>query len=210
MCRSLMLVFWLGTTSLALGQVDPESVEPVLEFSLQIQDKVVRVTPGEPVKVPGNFSSPTVKLIPDEFRTFSYGGVSFRYPSNFAFECDLTDENVRTWSLDGASCVIMVQQYSVMIEAEQLASSLVDQYGESNAQVSDTTLTLGGKKLPGKRVTAKVASTTIVQDVFQVPSSKGTTLILLQHTPNDDGSVPAERKHMEKLLSDSFTARKPA
>lgn len=202
-----MLVAWLSLAPLALGQVDPESVEPSLEYSLMVNDQVVRLTPGTPVKLKGSFTAPTVKLVPDDHRTFGYAGVQFQYPSNFAFECDLTEDAVRTWSLDGASCVIMVQQYQAAIEAADLAASLVDQYGEGNAAVTDVSITLVKKKVAGKRVTAKVANSQIIQDVFRVPSAKGTTLLLLQHSPNDDGSVPEERKLMEKLLIDSFAPK---
>ena len=207
--RTLPLILLVASVQPAFAKTDPEAVEPPVVYSLQVGDKVVRLKEGEPAELTGTFTNPKLTLTADDFRVFPYAGISFRYPSHFAFEADLEDKNLRRWSLDGNNCVIMVQRYGVEVAMHDLTDALVKQYGENNTVQSDVSLTLAGKKLLGKRITAKLAGSTIVQDVFPIPSAKGSTLLLLlQDTPNDDGTPSDERQLLEKRLVESFTIAK--
>jgi hypothetical protein len=202
------LILFLATVQSVIAQADPDSIEPPLGYSLQIGDKTVRLTVDEPVQVNGTFTNPKVKLIPDEFREFNYAGISFQYPSYFAFEADVEEKALRNWSLNGKNCVIMVQHYNAKIALDDLVDALVERYGEKNTQVTDVTMKLAGQKVAGKKIRARVASTIIIQEMFPIASPNGATVLLLQDSPKEDGAASEERQLIEKRIVESFAIKK--
>ena len=203
-----LLIVFLVSAQQVFAQSDPESIEPPVGYSLKVGDKVVRLKEREPALLEGTFTNPKITLTADDYRVFPYAGISFRYPSDFAFEADLEDKNLRRWSLDGKNCVIMVQEYGVKIELDDLVDALAKRFGEANTVRSEISLTLGGQRLQGTRIKAKLAGSTIVQDVLSIPTTKGAKVLLLQDSPNDDGTPSDERRLLEKRLVESFTFTK--
>ena len=199
-----VLPLWCGFCSAASPAVDPESVEPPLGFAIQLGDQSIRLHEGESAKLNGKFENPEVKLISDDFRTFPYAGVSFRYPKHFAFEADFELEGRRYWALDGNNCVISIHAHTARLTVTEFAELLVDQYGAANCRVTDTTLTLANQTLKGKRVEASIATSKIVQEVFLLPTGRTCTLLMLQDTPGKDGAASEERRIAGNLLSKSF------
>jgi hypothetical protein len=203
-----LLIVFLVSAQPVFAQADPESIEPPVGYSLKVGDKVVRLKEREPAVLDGTFTNPKITLTADDYRVFPYAGVSFQYPSDFAFQAELDDKNLRRWSLDGKNCVIMVQEYGVKIELDDLVNAIAKQYGEGNSVQTEISLTLGGRKLDGKRIKAKLAGSTIVQDVLAIPTTKGAKVMLLQDSPNDDGTPSEERRLLEKRLVESFAFTK--
>lgn len=199
----------LGVCLAAPPEVDPESIEPPLGYSLQVGNESISLREGQPVQLTGTFVNPQVKLSSDDFRTFPYAGLSFRYPKDFSFEADFTNPDLRQWSLDGQNCVILIQVVKASVPVSEFADTLTDQYGKQNCQVADVSITLGDHKFKGKRVQAKLVMHTLVQEVFSLPTSAGTRLLLLQDSPKDDGTPSEERKRLGKLLTETFAITKP-
>lgn len=189
--------------------IDPEAIEPPLGYSLQIAEKTVRLRAGESIKLEGTFHNPEVKLVADEYRTFSGAGISFRYPATYGFQADLDDENVRLWTLDGNDVVILVQAFKGKLSSSNIMDNLIASYGKENCQVTEATITLAGQMRKGQRLQAKVATTTVVQEVFSLPAASGSLLMILQDSPNDDGTQSNDRKIVGKLLTESFAITKP-
>lgn len=192
--------------------IDPESVEPPLGLSLHIGEEVVRVQDGQPIRLSGNFTNPQVKVLTDDFRTFAYAGISFRYPKDFAFEADLDGKPVlRRWTLDGKDCIIFVHAFSAEdVSLDSAVDGLLGEYGKQNCKVTPASITLAGQKLDGRKVVAKLTvSATIEQAIFRLPTTSGTKMLMLQDTPKNDGTPSDERKFVGKLLMESFKATTP-
>lgn len=204
----LPLMLLVAFVQPVIAQTDPESIEPPLGYSLQVGDKVIRLKEGEPAQLAGTFANPKITLTSDDYRVFPYAGISFRYPSYFAFEADSKSKTLHTWVLSGNDCKIMIHQYKLKVDTSDLVEALVDRYGKENTVQSDVSLTLAGQTLNGKRIKAKIFGSTFVQDLIPIPSTKGVTILLLQDSPNDDGTASDERRLLEKRLVESFAISK--
>ena len=181
-----------------------EDTEPPLNFTLKIGGKSVRVVPGTAVAVKGTFTDPEVSLVPDAHRTFGYGGMSFAYPSNFAFETDFTEQGLKSWTLDGSNFVIMVQCYdTVKVAPAELAAVWKQTYGEATTS-EPVSRTFNGKKLDGVRVIATVAGTSFIQDVLALAAEEGSRLLILQDLSPQEKATDDESKQVLKLLDESL------
>lgn len=204
----VVLPLLVGVCLAAPPDVDPESIEPPLGYSLQVGKESITLREGQQVQLTGTFVNPQLKLSSDDFRTFPYAGLSFRYPKDFSFEADFTNANLRQWSLDGQNCVILIQVLKTSLTVSEFADSLTDQYGKQNCRVTDVSINLGEHKLKGKRIQAKLVMQTLIQEAFLLPSSADTKLLLLQDSPKDDGTPSDERKRLGKLLTETFAITK--
>jgi len=200
------LIVAAATLFLAAGNRLPaaENVEPPLNYTLKMGDQSVRLVPGKEAEIKGNFTNPTVTLVPDEHRTFSYGGVTFGYPSDFAFEADFGEKGLKTWTLDGSDSVIMLHCYETeKVTAEDIATSLKGVFGKGTKS-EPTSMTFNGKKLSGVRVHATVAGSTFFQDILALPSEEGSRLLILQDRPKDAKVSEVETKKVMKLLNETL------
>lgn len=210
MLRQLfVLPLLFGVCWAAPADVDPESIEPPLGYSLQVGNESISLREGQPVQLTGTFVNPQVKLSSGDFRTFPYAGLSFRYPKEYSFEAKFTTAGLRQWTLDGRNCVVCVQVFKANLTLSELVNSLTDQFGKQNCQVTDVSITLGDHKFKGKRIQAKVVMQTVIQEVFPLPSSAGAKFLALQDLPNNDGTPSDERKRLGKLLTETFAITKP-
>jgi hypothetical protein len=181
-----------------------EDVEPPINYTLKIGDQSTRLVPGTESEVKGNFTNPKVTLVPDEHRTFTYGGVTFSYPSNFAFEADFSEKGLKSWTLDGSDCVIMLHRYETeKVTPKELMKSLKEAYGK-NSRIEPVTHTFNGKEYSGMRIHASLADTKFFQDVIALPSEKGSCIMILQDLPTSAKVSDAETKQVMKLLNETL------
>jgi hypothetical protein len=200
------LVVATATLLLAAGNPLPasEALEPPLNYTLKIGDQNVRLVPGTEVELKGTFTNPKVTLVPDDHRLFTYGGVTFGYPSDFAFEADFSEKGLKSWTLDGSDFVIMVHCYEAeKITPADIATSLKEVFGKSS-KTEPISHTFNGKKLAGLRIHATVAETTFFQDILALPSDEGSRLLILQDRPKDAKVSDAETKKVMKLLNETL------
>ena len=177
--------------------------EPALSYTLRLDKETVRLTPGKAVEIKGHFDNPTATLVPDTERLFTYGQVTFKYPSNFAFEADFDTEGVKLWTLDGNSFVIMVHQYeSVEMTPKGFADQLKGLYG-SGTRIENRAYTFNGQKYSGIRVHVNIASQKLIQDVLALPAKKGSRLLILQDDPPTEKQSD-ESKTVLKLLDETL------
>lgn len=181
-----------------------EALEPPLNYTLKMGERTVRLVPGTEVELKGTFTNPKLTLVPDDHRLFTYGGVTFGYPSDFAFEADFSEKGLKSWTLDGSDCVIMIHCYETeKTTPAAIAESLKGVYGE-DSKTEPISHTFNGKKLSGVRVHATVAETTFFQDILALPSDQGSRLLILQDLPKHAKVSDAETKKVMKLLNETL------
>ncbi|RYD64611.1 MAG: hypothetical protein EOP83_09325 [Verrucomicrobiaceae bacterium] len=191
---------------LAAGNSLPaaENVEPPLNYTLKIGDQNVRLVPGTEAAIKGTFTNPTVTLVPDDHRIFIYGGVTFGYPSDFAFEADFGEKGLKTWTLDGSDSVIMLHYYETeKVTPADIATSLKGVFGK-DTKSEPTSQTFNGKKLTGVRINATVAGSTFFQDILALPTEEGSRLLILQDRPKEAKVSEDETKKVMKLLNETL------
>ncbi|MEP4077884.1 hypothetical protein [Haloferula sp.] len=184
-----------------------EDVEPPIGFSLQVGDAKIRLEPGKAKTLKGKFEDPSVKLVPDDFRIFSYGGVHFKYPSGFGFEADMTTPDVKLWTLDGNDSVIMLQYYvGVELSAKEMADQLIGFYGAAaKGEPKKIGHRYNGKEYSGFRVTAEIAGAVIFQDVLAIPTKDGSRILVIQDLPAAEKVSEKEAKLVSKFLNETLT-----
>ena len=185
-----------------------ETEEPKLSYELLIGEKRVDITADNETVVEGDFSNPKIRLIPSKVRLFNYAGISFEYPSNFAFEADLTTPGIKIWTLDGNDNVIMIQKHAGKIELSELMMELKTLYGEG-VEPAKVKHMLGGKEYSGLRVKLELATIKIIQDYIQLPCKDGSLVMMVQDFPIEEKISDAEIKNVLKLLNTSFKQAQP-
>jgi len=197
---STTLLFLLPATLLLASDKD----EPSLSYTLRVDKETVRLVPGKDVQIKGRFDNPTVTLVPDTERLFTYAQVTFKYPANFAFEADFDTEGLKMWTLDGNNCVIMVQQYeSLAMTPKAFAEQLKKLYG-AGTRTENKSYTFNGQKYSGIRVHLTLASQKMIQDVLALPTKTGSRLLILQDNPPEE-KQSEESKTVLKLLNETLT-----
>ena len=180
-----------------------EDREPALGYTLRINGKEIRLEPGKEIQVDGEFKDPKVSLVPDKFRKFSGAGVSFNYPSHFAFAMDAEEEGVTIWTLDGNNVVIMLQAYDAVMSPKELGEVLKSTYGPTT-KVEGVSHTFEDKKYSGVRVSAIMAGASLTQDLIALPSPEGSRILLLQGLDEKDAASKEEAKAVLKFLDETL------
>lgn len=181
-----------------------EDTEPPLNYTLKIGDESVRIVPGVAVDVKGAFTDPVVTLVPDAHRSFGYGGMTFSYPSNFAFEADFSTNGLKMWTLDGNNFVIMVHHYEAeSVAPADLAAVMKKSYG-AGTKSEPVSHTFNGHKLAGVRIRATVAGTSLIQDILALPAKQGGRILILQDLSPQEKVSDDESKQVLKLLGETL------
>lgn len=205
----LILVLACAMASFAGGDKEGdecrESIEPPLKYSLAIDGKSHEIIENQPIEIEGEFEDPVVKLTVDNYRVFPYGGISFKYPRYFTFEADLVEPGCRIWTLSGNDCKILCFEYSAPVTAKAFARRMVANFGEDNCKLSEDQSELGDKTMSRVTIRAKVVDSNIVCHVYDIPSSQGAKLLVIQDFPDDDsGGISKEGKKTIELLKKTF------
>jgi hypothetical protein len=205
------LIVLLCSPAILRGETKPapvdETQEPPLKYELKLGDQTLSITEGATVEASGTFTNPKVTLTPEPHRTFPYGGLSFRYPRAFVFEADVSDPDVKTWTLSGNDLTILVFVFSDEVTTEAFAGGMAEQFGEENSRITstDARIPVGEKVLRGTQMDVVLAGQQLQIDILHIPTkAEGTTLLVLQDSRGESGKPSKERTGFGKLLSDSL------
>ena len=179
---------------------DKEGTEPKSAFIVTVDGKEYLVGEGNELNV--NNSVISVKLSP--FRTFKNDYLSFNYPSNFSFSYE-SDAFYKNWSLDGSDYVVMLFEIGVKSSMDVFVDEMVGQFGRQNCTTEQTSKTLGGKNLSGKRINVNIVGQKLIIDFLEIPNSEGKSrFIALQDVLDEDGSPTAESIKTLKVIDQSI------
>lgn len=209
---SVCLTLVVGAVGMARAQetlegaatVD-ESREPPLGYVLEIGGERIPIEEGRAVRVEGTYTDPEVRLVADDFRTFPYGGISFRYPRTFLFEADLSNPEVKLWSIEGNSLTLMVYGFTAEVTAEDLIAGLAGEFGTDEPRAEPARITLGGEALEGLRWRVEIANRRLVYDIFRLPvPAEGACFLVLLDLPDGDAERSDEAERVLPMIADSF------
>ena len=201
---SLGLLLALPLINSAAVRAADESREPPLKYRCEVGGRVFTLAEGEPLKLAGVGADPTITIRPEPFREFPYGGVKFRYPSNFTFEADTADAETKHWTLSGNDFKIMYFVIQDDVSDAQYVGAMVGQFGEEKCTQSKTSITLNKQHYAGTRLKVTIAGNSMSMDVFRIGSGNQTRLLVLQDNPDDDGKPSAEGRATLAALEKSF------
>lgn len=202
----ILLAFTAIAVARDMGQMTKlEKVEPPLEFILDIDGQKFPLTADSPTKLTLAGKQVTANLTIKEDRLFSIEGLSFRYPRQHSLEVDPT---MAQWTLDGNNSVILVQRTGPELKPQDLvtatAAELRTQFGRANVKQAKGAVTLGGKKYETTRLSFKIASNSINQDILGISTPKATFLVMIQDSPQDNGTPSEEAAKVLELLDKTF------
>lgn len=180
-----------------------EDMEPPLGYTLLINGIEHRMKSGETIQLKGTFTDPSIKLIADKERLFSYTGLSFRYPAYFSFEADLKSENNKNWILSGNDFKIMIFKVKGALIPDTFAHSVAKKFGK-DVKISDVERTFGGKQYKGKRVDVAVAEKSFSQEAFLLVSKGVHIMLVLQDALPSQKVSEEESKGALDLLQRQF------
>jgi len=181
-----------------------ETREPPMKYRVDLDGKVFAIAEGESMKLDGTWTDPTIRIVADPHRRFSYGGVSFLYPRGFTFEADVDDPDSRSWILSGNDFTIMVFVLSGRITPEAYADSVAGRFGDENCKRSALPEDLLGRKIHGTRLDVRVVGHRLTIDVFALPAVEGTRLLVLQDSPDESGRESRESRETMAVLRQSM------
>jgi hypothetical protein len=207
---ALLAVLGMGCNASTAAGPD-ESLEPPLEFVVNVGDKSISIGEGKTGQLEGSFTNPKVTVTPQPYRTFPYQGIRFRYPRSFAFEADFSEPDARNWTLSGNDLKIMFFVLNAPLTPEGFANNMLDQFGRENGKITNASakITLGKETLTGTTAQITVVTHTMVLEAYSIPSRKGgTKLLVLQDSLDDAGNRSKESTQALKEIKASFTIEK--
>lgn len=177
--------------------------EPPLEFILRIDGADVPITAGKPATVTVAGKEVEVTLTPRPERRFSAAGLAFSYPAGHSFEVDREVPGLTIWTFDGNDNVIMIQRAERGIEPEDLARQLLDGLAEqfdAEGEPQRVTRRFDGRDVAGRRAVFKVADARISYEIFPLSVGGAAVALMIQDSPEDDGSPTEETRQVIALL----------
>jgi len=181
--------------------------EPLQEFVLEVDGKRTEVTAERSFQIDVAGKSVDARLTPKPDRPFTTGDLSFRYPSDFAFEYD-PSEDVPSWEFDGTDTVITVLRYDPESKPDELVDSVVeamtDTFNRRSAKTKPTSLRLDGRNVDGKRLTSRLADTRLQHDVYGFTVGGHPYVLIIQDTLSEGGKPSAETVEAVELLKKTF------
>jgi hypothetical protein len=193
--------------ALALLQ-NPDALEPPAVLSVEAGGKVVAAELDKAFELDTPGGRTTVKIRLEPYRLFARAGLSFKYPTKFLFEADLDTEGVVIWTLEGGSCVVMVQRFTERDDPaavmKEVVKGMTDSFGKPNVREAAATLDAGAEKLKGTGLRIQVAGERIHYRLFAFASGKDAVILSLQDSPGVDGAPSAEAKAVDALLKETL------
>lgn len=192
----------IGILLLALGANCASAREVTESYDVTIDGKKFSVTGGAVTNLTVGDKKVAIGVERAKFKRFDDGKVSFLFPSDFSVEKD-DDSGMTMWSLDGNSSVIMLYQLPKEIEADEFAENVVKDlmktYGKG-AKLEKCERQLGAKTVKGKRIEAKFAGESIVQEVYDISEGSAKYTLMIQ----DDPEKTEEAKLVGSKLKETF------
>ena len=194
---SVVLLFVLSAEAFAQS----DSTEPPQTFELTVngETQTVQLDQEFELDLKGK-TKLKLKALPT--RQFKFAGLSFPYPSFFAFEAE-HDAESKLWTLDGSDCVVMVFGFpnNASVDHAMLARQIGAQFGRGT-KFSETKFESKRFAFDGTRISANVVGARLSQEVFQIPTEDGTRIFVIQDGLNDDGSHTKEYRDLKKMLQE--------
>ena len=193
--------------ALALLQ-DEDAQEPPAVYSVEAGGKTVPAELDKAFEIDTPGGKTTVKIRLEPYRLFSRAGLSFKYPTKFLFEADLETKGVVIWTLEGSSCVVLIQRFDGRDDPaavlKEVVKGMTDGFGKANVREGPAALDVGAEKLKGTALQIKVAEERVHYRLFAFASGKNAVILSLQDSPGDDGAPSAEAKAVDVLLKDTL------
>lgn len=190
-----------------------ETVEPPLTYTVTIGDKTAQVSDGQTVQIDGEFKDPKITVTPSPFRVFPYGGMSFKYPSNFTFEAALNPPHGTKWVVAGNDVKVIVLRVQAKMAIEAYAQMLMGKFGPNNSRITNPNAktTFGKHELSGMSLGVKIAGIPLTMDIYRLPAPEGQTrMLIIQDGVNRDGvGHTEEARQMLAALKESFKLDTP-
>lgn len=221
--RLLASLALLGPALLAVSLVQAQEgtpaapvasrVEPPLQLVLEAGGREHPITLDQPLELEaGGKLSVVLRCRP--WRELVLPSLTLRYPREYHFEFK-EDGGLATWTLSGADTKLLLFHTSVAgrdsaAVARQYADAMKAGLGPTAREEKAPQLVLGREELPGVRLRATLTGkgTAIVQDCHAwATNSVGCTVLVLQHSAEDDGSEPAESVALRRQLVESLRWR---
>jgi hypothetical protein len=206
-----LIVAILCATATAADKKEPTNGEPPLEYMLNIDGQDVAITAGQTVKTKVGDREVQLRLTPSPERILKLPGLSLRYPANYTYESDQSNKDAPQWTLHGRHAVVIftrVKAVAVIQPAvEQTINDLTSQFGEKNVKRSEAQFNIAGKATKVAKIDFVVVSQKLRQYVFGLSAGGGTYLMILQETPNEDGSSDDETKDLINRLDKGLVTR---
>ncbi len=200
---NLITTAFLFLTSIGFGQEVNVGSEPKATFILQIGDQQYFLSQGEEMTLDPIDKAAKVSIRLGDSKRLETGAMAFDYPNGYGFEFE-ESEGYKNWTLDGNNFVIMLFQFDAKTELDDFLDLMISQFGKKNTSTSATSMTLGNRKLEGKRLDVSLVGQRISLDFLEIVQPDGKTRFLaLQDTKNEDGSDSAESRDTIKMIAGS-------
>lgn len=182
-----------------------ETTEPALNLTVTIDGKPFAIELGRAETVAGKFSNPRILVQASPTRRFSHAGLTFDYPSAFAWEAEVEGPEYRTWTMSGNDTKIMYFSLDAKFTPEVYADSMVETFGKQSTVVKAFVRKFGDKQFKGVRVVATIGDTEIVQDAFPIDAPEGQwRLLVLQDAAPELAPDLEEPKQVCDLLNSTL------
>lgn len=206
-CVAGLVLGALGTATASRHGGGP--TEPPLLFRLEASGTSTPILADQPTELPTPTPKTMVVLRVDDYREFSWGGCTFRYPRHFAFEYTEHEPGFAQCGLDGNNAICtVIRREGDDLDSTALRDALVDaaveEFAPNPATRSADRIEVAGARVAGVRLDVRVGSALIRQSYFALTPPSGALILLLQDTPNDDGTMSSEMTDLRKRLTATF------
>jgi hypothetical protein len=185
-----------------------EDKEPPQIFFLESGGKKLPVELDKPFKA-ADLGGDTATLRVEPHRVFSYAGLSFHYPRQYAFNATTQPPVLSMWTLSGTDCVIMVHRYKGEQDHAEVRRKYLDGMAKrfkegGKYKESEAALELKGTALKGTALELAVADELVRQEVYAFKSGGDSVVFILQNSPRKGGTPSDERVQAGRMLKETF------
>ena len=180
------------------------------KMAFTVDGKTIDVAFGTPFSLTIGDKTVSCAIVPHETRVFRGAGYSFSYPRHFAYERDDEDPSAVLHSLDGNDVVFMLHDFAAPSHvpyAQIVANEILMQWGREEAKLTDTSLALGARTFPAKRIDVSVSGQRLAQLIMDWPAPGRHMVLVLQDTLDDDGSHTQEWRALIRTLGQSLSLK---
>ncbi|XDD48184.1 hypothetical protein AB3N60_05375 [Leptospira sp. WS39.C2] len=177
-----------------------ESLEPNVQYTINVNGKDYDLTADVPKKISGNFQNLNLLLKAGKWKEFSYAGIQFLYFANFTWEADIQSEYDKTWVLSGNDFKIMIFVLSEPMSLDDYATAFAERMGKENTQIFNIEDRFGNLPLVGKKLLVKIAGVDLVYEIYSIPTKEGSRILTFQDSPETvDGQSKEKIQMMEQF-----------
>jgi hypothetical protein len=181
-------------------QAQDDSKAPPALIVVKVGEKSGVVTDGQTVNIGG--TPVTVSL--NAYKTFSYGGVEFNYPSNFNFIAEVQNPAAKSWTLAGVDFVIRVVNTDKKVTLAGYIEELKKEYEGTKLSSKEVDLSMGGKNFKGAFIS--YVNGQIITTIDVIPFAPG-VFLELEDARGPDGKHTPECQRANEFLQSSLKVK---